>query len=284
MAARRHVKKTFVERNRVFPKGRISAVLPVVGKNLADGKYALKPILGKPLIAYTIEEALKVTHMSEVIVSTEDEEIASVAREYGAMVPFLRPRELSNPAVTMEQVLNHLLDHINSVDGDQPAMLMVLHVHSPLRSERHLTEAIHTLLLDDVDSVIGVVEDLTFHWKPGPQGLIPVGYPKRILRQDRETIYKESGGIYLVKCENVMKGQMLGARVGHIELQWDDAYRVENEQDFVIAEMILRERMGNESTGSDTGKTRITGDSSKKYISGLGEASRELYLRVSDSV
>jgi len=92
------------------------------------------------------------------------------------------------------------------------------------------------MLLFDTDSVIGLVEDLTYHWKPGRHGLTPVGYQKRVVRQDKDLIFKEAGGLYVFNAGRFLASQdLLGRRVGHIELAPYEALRVQSPYDYWVA-------------------------------------------------
>lgn len=240
MKARQYVKKKFVGDKGYRENKKIFAVIPAMGLFRNKEKLATKALHDKPLIAYTIQEALKTGLIDRVIVSTEDQEIAELAMQYGAEVPFLRPVSLSKTSVPVEDVLWHMLGVFRKNGDDIPDIIAVLPYYTPFREERHISEAIDTMLLYNTDSVISVVEDLTFHWKPGKYGLAPVGYQKRFLREDRETIYKETGSIYVVNTKILESGGYLGKVVGHIEMSPKEAWRIETDFDFWVAEQLLK--------------------------------------------
>ena len=100
----------------------------VLGKNI-------KEICGKPLIAYTIEAAKKAKGVDRVIVTTDDEAIAAVAREYGAEVPFMRPAELSSDTASAIDVYLHATEFVMNETGEQIDKFMVLLPTVPLRTE-----------------------------------------------------------------------------------------------------------------------------------------------------
>ncbi|MFH1245985.1 MAG: acylneuraminate cytidylyltransferase family protein, partial [Candidatus Omnitrophota bacterium] len=217
----------------------VAAVIPAMGLFRNKEKLSLKMLGDKPLIAYTIEQASRCGLLNRVIVSTEDCEVAEAAMQYGAEVPFLRPRELSRPRVPVEDVLKNIIDKFKERKDPVPEFIVVLNYYVPFKEERHITEAVNTILLYNTDSVISVVTDLTFHWKPGEQGLTPVGYQKRLLREDKETVYRENGALYVVKTKIIEAGGYLGNKVGHIEMSARASWRVEDDFSFWIAENIL---------------------------------------------
>lgn len=243
MKARQYVKKRFVEEKHLRKDKKIIAVIPAMGLFRNKERLALKELKGKPLIAYTIEEALKTDLIDRVIVSTEDQEIADVALKFGAEVPFLRPLGLAKSNVPIEEVLRHLLEKLSSLDKYMPAYVAILNYYIPFKKERHITEAIDTILLYGTDSVISVVSDLTYHWTPGEYGLTPVGYQKRFIREDRETIYKETGAIYVVNKANLERDELLGSAIGHIEMSRMESWRIESDFDFWVASRIIESEL-----------------------------------------
>lgn len=238
MEARRLVKKNIVEKRVKRGSHKILGVVLAAAHSNFGLNFPLREVAGKPLIYYTIKEALKCELIDKVIVSTEDAHIAKVAKSYKAEV-IMRPVQLTKPTVSVQQVLKVIVEELNSNEGYKPDVVVSLQVLSPLRTERHITEAIDTLFLYKADSVISVVEDLSFHWQPWQYGLRPVGYQKALLRKDRETTYKETGAVYVCRVQNLYKENMLGERVGYIEMLPHEAIRTVTDFDFWVAEQMI---------------------------------------------
>lgn len=243
MKARQYVKKKFVEEKGYRKGKKIIAIIPAMGLFRNKEKLSLKLLNGKPLISYTIEEALKTELIDRVFVSTEDREIADYALKCGAEVPLLRPLELSKTNVQVEKVIGHFVNYLKVSEGYSPDIITLLHYNTPFTKERHITEAIDTLLLYNTDSVISVVTDLTYHWKPGEYGLSMVGYQQRLLREDKDTIYKETGAIYTIKTEN-LKTTFLGSSIGHVETSVQEAWKIEDDFSFWVADEFMKSGMG----------------------------------------
>lgn len=240
MEARRQVKKKFVDAKGTRNSKCVLGVIPAMAR-LRDGqKLPLFKLGGRPLMAYTIEQAHQARVLDRLIVSTEDFEIAEAARAMGADVPFLRPQELARSSVSVEETLRHLLGRLAQEEGYRPDYVAVLHVHCPFRRGAHLAEAVDTLLLYHADSVLSVSQDLTFHWRRGKEGLEPVGYQKRLLREEKEVIFKENGAIYLASAEVIRAGDFLGKRISYIEMAPQESLRLENDFDFWMAEQIVK--------------------------------------------
>lgn len=119
-------------------------------------------LAGKPLIGYTIEAALN-SKLDRVIVSTEDETIASIARSFGSEVPFLRPKELATDEASSLFVLLHALHHLEK-EKFFPTVVVFLQPTSPFRTSEHINAGLELLQKSDTDSVVSVCEvEPSFH-------------------------------------------------------------------------------------------------------------------------
>src|SRR5262245_42726679 len=118
----------------------------------------LKPLCGKPLISYTIEAALASSRLDRVVVSTDGEEIAAVARRWGAEVPFLRPKELATDEASSVDVMVHTLSWFQRQENASPDALVLLQPTSPLRTATHIDEAIALYEARKADCVVAVSE------------------------------------------------------------------------------------------------------------------------------
>jgi CMP-N-acetylneuraminic acid synthetase len=142
--------------------------MKVVGVILARGGSKSIPLknirvfAGKPLIAWTIETALK-SGLDRVLVSTDHEDIARVARRHGAEVPFMRPPELSTDTMGVEPVLRHAFEYLRDVDGYHADALMLLPATSPTRRTFHIDDMLDIYTRGDVDSVVAVNETPANH-------------------------------------------------------------------------------------------------------------------------
>ncbi len=177
----------------------------IPGKNI-------KPLLGKPLIAYTIEAAQKSGIFDRLILSTDDEAIASVAKKYGIEVPFLRPAELAEDKTPHLPVMQHAVQWMREKDDYIPDYVAILQPTAPLRQPEHLKEAWELLSSRGADSVISVTE-IPGHSNPmwaikideNSFGTLFVsGEPirKRIpRRQELPKAYVNSGAVYIFKTE-----------------------------------------------------------------------------------
>lgn len=142
--------------------------MKVVGIILARGGSKSIPLknirtfAGKPLIAWTIETALK-SGLDRVVVSTDDKQIAAVARKYGAETPFIRPAELATDSIGVEPVLRHTYEWLKENEGYEAGGIMLLPATTPTRRVFHINDMLAIFNKGDVDSVVAVNETPANH-------------------------------------------------------------------------------------------------------------------------
>jgi len=122
-------------------------IIPARGGSKGLPGKNIRPMCGKPLIAWTIEKALKSRYLDVVMVSTDSPEIAAIAREHGAEVPFLRPAELASDTANSYDVIRHALGHYRQSAGMEFDYTALLEPTSPLRED------------DDIDRVLGALDE-----------------------------------------------------------------------------------------------------------------------------
>ena len=120
------------------------AIIPARGGSKRIPRKNIKNFHGKPLIAYSIEVALKSKLFDKVIVSTDDEEIAEIAKEFGAEVPFLRPKELSDDFTGTGAVINHAINFLKE-QGENIDFVCTIYATAPLLQEKYLIKAYERL-------------------------------------------------------------------------------------------------------------------------------------------
>ena len=139
------------------------AFIPARGGSKGVPGKNIKEICGKPLIAWTIEAALKADCIDRVIVTTDDEAIARVAKEYGAEVPFMRPAELSSDTASAIDVYLHATEFVMNETGEKIDKFMVLLPTVPLRTEKHIDEAFNQFKADGATTLISFAERAQYH-------------------------------------------------------------------------------------------------------------------------
>jgi CMP-N-acetylneuraminic acid synthetase len=141
---------------------KVVGIIPARGGSRGIPIKNLKDFCGKPLIAWAILSA-KASNLDRVIVSTDSEEIAKVARQYGAEVPFLRPAELATETIGIEPTLRHAHEWLRDNEGYDADAVMLLHSTSPLRQTRHIDDMLELFASSGADSVVAVNETPANH-------------------------------------------------------------------------------------------------------------------------
>lgn len=141
----------------MYQAKRILAIIPARGGSKGIPHKNIMPIVSKPLIAYSIEEAKKSKYIDYTLVSTDDDEIKKVSLNYGASVPFLRPEELSNDSAKSIDVVLHGVEYLNK-QGEKFDYVVLLQPTSPLRTVKDIDEAIELLVKEEGKSLVSVCE------------------------------------------------------------------------------------------------------------------------------
>lgn len=187
------------------------AIIPARGGSKGIPRKNIRPIAGKPLIAWTIEAAKQCPFVSQVVVTSDDEEILEVARAHGADT-IRRPAELASDTAGAKPVLSHALAHLKDAQGTLPEYVVYLQPTSPLRNAKHLTEAFEKLLADsNADALISVKEIdntvLKASITDGAGYLMPSSRPEfaNMNRQMLPKLYKPNGAIYIMKTKGLIE-------------------------------------------------------------------------------
>jgi len=218
----------------------VVAIIPARGGSKTIPKKNIRNLCGKPLIAYVIETAQKVREIDKVIVSTEDQEIAEIAKKYGAEVPFIRPKELAKDKTPTLPVLQHAVRWLEEKERYRPEIVVLLYATSPLLTEKKVSEAIRMIIEEDFDSVLSVVEDRGHYWiekKDGHERL----YPKIIRnRQLVKPLLRENGAVYVCKTHLLMKqNEIVGGKIGFLVMKKWESIDIDEPKDFEFAEFLL---------------------------------------------
>jgi len=207
----------------------------------------LKPLAGKPLLAYSIEQARASGVCDVVLVSTEDETIARVAREHGAEVPFLRPPELAADAAPAEPVVKHALETYEAMTGEQFDIVVYLQPTDVFRTPEMIRECVNRLKANpELDSVFVAYKTHKNFWRWTPQGyarLAPDLATYKARQERDQVIFREDAGLASATRSYVVKmGRRLGDRVDIVATDdFRTAVDIHTPFDFWLAEKIMTE-------------------------------------------
>ncbi len=178
----------------------ILAIIPARGGSKGIPRKNLQLLAGKPLLVHTLEQACAARQVNRVVVSTDDPEIAALARGHGAQV-IARPEALSGDTATSESALRHALDQLETSEGYAPELVVFLQCTAPLRRPHDIDAAIDHLRAAGADSLLSVVPFHGFLWglTEGRPVALNYDFRHRPRRQDRPPEFRENGSIYVFR-------------------------------------------------------------------------------------
>ena len=221
----------------------IIAIIPARGGSKGVPRKNVRPLAGKPLIAHSIEDAQESTLVDQVYVSTDDQEIATVSRQYGAKI-IDRPTALANDTASSESALIHGLQELEN-QNIHPDLLVFLQCTSPIRTGTDIDQAIAKLKQDQADSLLSVSPSHRFLWEEvnGVPQSINYDYRHRPRRQDMNPQYVENGSIYIFKPWVLKETQnRLGGKISLYIMSEMAALEIDSLDDFQMLDFLTGNR------------------------------------------
>jgi CMP-N-acetylneuraminic acid synthetase len=202
---------------------------------------------GKPLIAWSIEQASSISNITRIIVSTDSEEIAEVARQYGAETPFIRPAELSGDDAPEWLAWRHALNYIKNVDGALPDLMLSIPTTSPLRQQIDIEKCINEYQKGIVDVVVTISEssrspyfNMVKYNEDGTVSLVMRSNQGIYRRQDAPKTYDMTTVCYAIRPEFVMSNETIfSGKVGAVKVPAERCVDIDTLLDFEFAEFLL---------------------------------------------
>ncbi len=233
---------------------KVLAIIPARGGSKGIPKKNLKPLAGKPLIAWTIESAIQCPEVNEIIVSTDDEEISKISKKFGASVPFMRPEELArDESPTIDAVL-YTIETLEK-KGNKFEIIAVLQPTSPLRTSEDITNAVQLFIKNKPLSLVSIT---TFLPSPFLALKMSDGYVSpafiegkfRARRQDLPVLYAPNGALYISTPETLRKYRTFYTpkTLGY-SMPRERSVDIDDDIDFKVAESIVREQIAKERKG-----------------------------------
>lgn len=218
-------------------------IIPARGTSPDFPKKNFKRVGGKPLVAHTIQSALEADEIAEIVVSTESEELAEIAREYGATVPFLRPDRLSEPDVLVTEAVQHAVAQLREYNGStgieitDETPIVVLQPNVPFTRPEDVDVAVEEYRQTPNSAVISVKEEQDYFWQQTNGHLTPM-FEKRTARAELEHLYRETGSIYVTNEAILQGGTRVGEEPSYIVTDSLSAFEINSLLDIWLAERI----------------------------------------------
>ena len=210
----------------------------------------IKPLDGVPLIGWSINTAKQISRVSRIVVSTDSDEIADIALQYGAEVPFMRPEELAQDNSPEWLVWRHAINYLESHDNENIDAIIVLPVTAPLRSVDDVNSCIDMFEKFDIDSVITVSEASRSPYfnmvvnNNGYSSLVNRPKSQVIRRQDAPEVFDMTTVAYVVDANFVKNHNgIFEGKVKSVVVPKQRAVDIDDLMDFRMAELILEGRL-----------------------------------------
>jgi len=230
----------------------VLAIIPARGGSKSIPRKNIRHLAGHPLIAYSIAAGLASRTVTRLLVSTDDEEIAAVAKKYGAEVPFLRPPEHSQDNTPDLPVFQHALEWLLKNESYHPEILVQLRPTSPFRRVRHIDDSVR-LLLEHPDADAARTVCIPFQnpfkmWRISPDGLLQplgteLGIPYEPYNQPRQAlpdVYWQTGYVDACRVDTILnKNSMTGQRILPVVIDPAEWIDIDSPDDWQRAERLL---------------------------------------------
>lgn len=218
---------------------RVVAIVPARGGADSVPYLNIKRLGDIPLVGHTLEAARQAASIDRVVVTTDDERVAQVARQFGAEVPFLRPPDLAADIPSLKPVIVHAVRELEA-HGDRCDIVVVLQATTPFREAGAIEQALDELVRGRHDTVVSVTEDRTLNWRARQGHLVPL-FQKEGRREEQEPVYKENGAVVALRRHVLDQDSRFGDRVGYLVLDKRTGFTVHDLEDFWMAERLLRQ-------------------------------------------
>ena len=220
----------------------ILALVPARGGSKGLPRKNLVRLAGRPLLAYTAECIRECRTPVRAVLTTDDEEIAELGRKLGLEVPFRRPAELAADDTPSLNVVQHALARLSLDEGYRPELVALLQPTSPLRTARHLEDALELFMDGGCDSLLSLTpfrDHPAWACRIDNHLAVPLEPDEPSRRQDLPSLYRPNGAIYLTTPELLARNRLLGDAVAAYVMAPRDSVDIDDAWDLAVAEAAL---------------------------------------------
>lgn len=221
---------------------KIVCIIPARGGSKGIPKKNIIPFAGKPLIAWSIEQAKRSRYISDIYVTSDDDDILRISSSYGVKV-IRRPKVISGDTASSESALIHALSEIKF----KPNLIVFLQAVAPLRKYNDIDCAIKKIFEDRADSLFSgsYLEDF-FVWIETEKGLksLNYDYKNRKRRQETDKSFVENGSIYIFKPVIIEKeNNRLGGKISIYEMEFWQSFEIDTYEDIELCEWLFKKHL-----------------------------------------
>jgi len=221
----------------------VLAIVPARGGSKGIPMKNIMPLAGKPMLAYSLHSALHTPSVTRLVVSTDNQQIADVAREYGSEIVW-RPPEISGDTATSESALLHTIQQLQETENYRPDIVVFLQCTSPLTLPEDIEGTIQALISNQADSALSVTPFHYFLWGYGKDNeVVAINHDKyyRPRRQDRDPQFVETGAVYVMKTEGFIQAKhRFFGKIAMYHMPIQRRLEVDDMVDMQIAEVLLK--------------------------------------------
>lgn len=226
----------------------VLAIIPARGGSKGLPGKNIRPICGKPLIAWTIEQANKSRYLDCAVVTTDSVEIAEVSRSAGAYVPFLRPEQFATDQASSYDVIRHALAYFKDVEHKEFDFVVLLEPTSPLREDDDIDRMLEQLVarsahFDSIVSVGEVTEHPSIMKRLDGEGIAPFSteLAQTLRRQDNSSAYFPYGVAYIAKTAALLdENTFYTRRCMHFVIKRYQNYEIDDIYNFLCVESVMK--------------------------------------------
>lgn len=227
---------------------RVLGLVPARGGSKGVPRKNIRELNGRPLLSYTAESALASKLLDRVVLTTDDDEIASIGRRCGLEVPFRRPQSLAQDETPMLPVVQHALSFFAERGYEFDAVFLLQPV-TPFRSTTDIDSCVDLMIKSGADTIISVLKvperfnPLFVYFENSSGGLeYALGAQTRIIRrQQAPTSFVREGSVYLTKTKTILEcNSIFGKVIRGYQIADEDSVNIDSEEDWRLAERILR--------------------------------------------
>jgi len=220
------------------------AIIPARGGSKGLPGKNIRLLLGKPLIAYTIEAAKKSKLVTDIIISTDDEEIADTAVKFGARLPFMRPSHLASDTSLAIETYQYTINRLAQQEKKNIDEFIVLQPTSPMRTSEHIDSAIQLFREKNADSVVSYTQEahpVNWHKYIREDLTFENIFEERIAnRQEYRKSYFPNGAVFVYKYELIKSGHLYSQKSFAYIMPQDRSVDIDTMQDFEYVEFLLQ--------------------------------------------